>query len=375
VGGLDGGEKGPIATRFCSSCGTRLGEPIGRFCQSCGAEVGSKADFTQAVEPVPQTAHSPQRSAADPAQGQGGSDSSPSKPPSSPGAPARKLSRSWAFALLALAVLVAAGVVLLAGGSGGSKKSSREGGITTLPSPSDLPPRTVALVSHVPAALATITRVELKRAITDGAAQSGLHSPPPPGSPKYGETEEAALRELLETTWIQGEAEEMGISVPPKRIQTEFAQIKKQNFKTEKAYREFLRTSHLSQQDILDRVRVQILSEGVQSRLARRVARPTSDEVAHYYAANKNTQFTNPANGSTPARIQPLGAVDAQIRSQLKQQAEQEYLSNFIKLYKARWRSRTVCLPNYAVEDCSNGPAPAQATRSEGGETAIPVGP
>jgi hypothetical protein len=268
-----------------------------------------------------------------------------------------------------------AAVILLTADGGSSKSSSQDGGITTLPSPADMPPQTVALVSHMPRTVGTITHAQLDRAIAQSTAQAGLDSPPTPGSPKYDKTAESALGERLNSIWIQGEAAEMGFEVTPKEVAEEWEKLKGESFKSDDEYRKYLTEVHFTKADIDERVKVQILSTKIKQRLERNVEFPTNDEIARYYAANREAQFTKPAVGSAPAHVQPLAAVRGQIRRQLKQQAEQEDLANFVKRYNARWRSRTVCLPRYAVEDCSNGPAPAQASQSGGGEAAIPASP
>jgi SurA N-terminal domain len=283
-------------TRFCGSCGARLSEPVGRFCNSCGAEVGSGAE--------PAEDHP------------------------------RKRSRSWLLAplLLLAAAVVVAGVILLGGGGGSSTDSTGESDIEALPSPTELPPRTVALVSHVPSATGTITRAELDHAIAQKAAQDDHDSSPTPGSAKYDETAEAALSERLDSVWILGEAAEMGIDVTPGEIAEELAKLKRESFNSDRQYRDFVTESHYTDADIDERVEVQLLSAKIQKRIERNVEPPT-------------------------------------------QQAKQEDFADFVKRYTARWRSRTVCAPRYAVEDCSNGPSPSQARKSEGGQTDIPVSP
>jgi cyclophilin family peptidyl-prolyl cis-trans isomerase len=66
--------------------------------------------------------------------------------------------------------------------------------------------------------------------------------------------------------------------------------------------------------------------------------------------------------------------VSAEIRHQLRQQAEQEQFTDFTTRFSNRWRSRTVCLPPYAIKDCSNGPALNEPSRSGGSETATGEG-
>jgi parvulin-like peptidyl-prolyl isomerase len=179
-----------------------------------------------------------------------------------------------------------------------------------LPAPEDLPPRTVAVVSHVPVRSRTITVRELSRAILQVAAQAGLRSAPTPGQPKYKWLEKEAMGELLDGAWIQGQAEEMGIRVTDKQVATELAQIKKENFKSRKQFHAFLEHAHFTLRDVRYRVELQLLSRRIEERVA----------------------------------IGPWS-----------QQEVQEKFSAFVAAYEKRWRSRTVCAPQYAIKRCSNG--------------------
>ena len=378
---LDGGETGDDdssakPTRFCHSCGTKLSEPVGRFCQSCGAEVGSGAESAasesgepsgpSAREPAPDGKAVPEDAAQSVAEG-----------PSAPKPPSTKRSRWWVLAPIAIVAVIVAGVILLTGSSGSSSNITENGGITTLPSPNEMPPRTVALVIHVPRAAGTVTRVEFDHAFEQAVAQSGKKMPPKPGTKEYESLNETAINALLEPIWLEGLGEEMGFEFSEKEIEKELQKLKGENFKTSAEYKKFLKEAHYTREDVLQRVKLQKLSTEIQTKLKENVAKPSLAEIESYYAAKKDTQFTTPAHGQTPAQVQPLAAVRAQIRSQLKQRAEQEYFADFVKHFNARWRARTVCLPMYADERCSNGPTPNQApqSKSEGGnETDIPPG-
>ena len=372
---LDGGETGAdegsaTPTRFCHSCGTKLSDPVGRFCPSCGAETGSGPEgaVPEPDEPTGPSVQEPPPE-AEPAPKLSGAPAG--EPPSTPEPPSMKRSRWWMLVPLAIVAVIAAAVILL---TGGSKGSSQGGGITTLPSPSELPPQTVAIVTHVPSALGTVTRAELAHAIALSAASAGLDSPPTPGSAKYTETADSALETLLQSIWIQGEAAELGLDVTSSQIAKERAKIKRQSFKSEAQYRKFLAESHYTASDVRERVKDQVLSTKIQERVAGEAKPVSSAEISNYYAANKDTQFTTPAEGSNSARVQPLSAVSAEIRHQLRQQAEQEQFTDFTTRFSNRWRSRTVCLPPYAIKDCSNGPALNEPSRSGGSETATGEG-
>jgi foldase protein PrsA len=159
-----------------------------------------------------------------------------------------------------------------------------------------VPSGDAAIVTHVPADLGAVSEAEFKRALLQQAAQAKLKAAPKPGDDKYEEMKEAALGELLDKIWIQGEAEELGIKVTPKQIATELIQIKKTNFKTAAEYQKFLTTSHFTKADVLDRVKLQLLSTQIQETIAKNAPPPSAEEISNYYESSKATQYTTAAS-------------------------------------------------------------------------------
>lgn len=159
-----------------------------------------------------------------------------------------------------------------------------------------VPAGDVALVEGVPDDVGHISQEEFDRALLQAAGQAGLKKAPEPADKKYEEVRDAAMGELLDAVWIQGQGEEMGIEVTPKQIETELEQIKQQNFKTDAAFQKFLKESHFNQEDVDKRVRLQILSTKIQQRLTEGAAPASDSEVEDYYNEAKATQFTQPAS-------------------------------------------------------------------------------
>jgi parvulin-like peptidyl-prolyl isomerase len=162
-----------------------------------------------------------------------------------------------------------------------------------------VPSGDAALVKSVPSDENTVSEAEVKRATGQqiaAAASESKAKAPKPGSKKYEELREAALGELLDQIWIKGQAEELGISVTPKQIETELKTIKKTNFPTAKAYEEFLQKSHFTQEDVDARVELQILSTEIQERIQGQSGPASAKEIKDYYEAEKATQFTTPAS-------------------------------------------------------------------------------
>jgi parvulin-like peptidyl-prolyl isomerase len=155
-----------------------------------------------------------------------------------------------------------------------------------------VPSGAVAIVTHVPSDTGTITEAEFKRALLQQVTAGKLKKLPASGSKKFEELKKAALGELLDAIWIQGEAEELGITATDKQIATELAQIKKTNFKTEAAYQEFLKTSHFTPADVDKRVKLQVLSTKIQEQILKGIPPVSGSEIAEKYEETAATQYT-----------------------------------------------------------------------------------
>jgi foldase protein PrsA len=157
-----------------------------------------------------------------------------------------------------------------------------------------VPSGDVAIVEDAPEGTGTISEEQLKHAIVIAAVAGQVKPIPKPGSEKYEELQEAALGEIFDTIWIQGLGEEMGISVTPKEVEQELEKLKKQAFKTEKQYEEFLEESHYTSEDVDQRVKIQIFNTKIQEQLKEESPVPSSSEIEEYYEAAKASQFTTP---------------------------------------------------------------------------------
>jgi hypothetical protein len=188
-------------------------------------------------------------------------------------------------------------------------------GSVALPAAEELVPNTVARVSDVPDRTGTITKAEFRHGLVLAAVSAGLQRVPKPGGRRYEQLERRTLNLLLEAIWIRGQAAEMGISVTPRQVSRELTLVKKEVFRSEAEYRQFLRESRYTRRDVRERVELQMLATRVGERLQRRIERE---------ARNKRE--------------------------------EQEVIQEFVTEFNERWRSRTVCAPEYATERCSNGP-------------------
>ncbi|HEU4463268.1 MAG TPA: peptidyl-prolyl cis-trans isomerase [Solirubrobacterales bacterium] len=155
-----------------------------------------------------------------------------------------------------------------------------------------VPSGDVALIEDLPDDVGNISQEEFDRAFLQQVAQAKLKKDPEPGTDKFEELKTAALGELLDQAWIQGQAEELDISVTPKQVEDELATIKKQSFPSDKAYEKFLEESKYTQEDVDDRVLLQLLSTQIQEKVSGEAPKPSSEDIQAYYDAEKDSQFT-----------------------------------------------------------------------------------
>jgi foldase protein PrsA len=155
-----------------------------------------------------------------------------------------------------------------------------------------VPSGAVATVEDVPDELGDVSQEEFDHAMEQQVAQAKLKKAPAPDSEKYEELKTAALGELLDQVWIKGEAEDLGIKVTDKQVEEELAQIKKQNFPSKGAFEKFLEESKFTAEDVTARVELQVLSNAIQEQVNSESPAPSQDEIAAYYEAEKEGQFT-----------------------------------------------------------------------------------
>jgi foldase protein PrsA len=126
--------------------------------------------------------------------------------------------------------------------------------------------------------------------------QPGQKKPaaPPPLDSKQGQAlKQQVMQFLVSADWIAGEAKARGLTVTPAEVQKQFLQTKKQSFPNEKAYQKFLATSGQTVQDLLYRVRLDVLSNKIREDVTKSVSNVSESDIANYYAKNAQ-QFTQP---------------------------------------------------------------------------------
>jgi parvulin-like peptidyl-prolyl isomerase len=155
-----------------------------------------------------------------------------------------------------------------------------------------VPSGDIALVTNVPSEIGHISQADYKTSLAQQLAQSGQKKPPKAGSKKAEELHKTAVAELLNKAWIFGEAEELGIELTKKEVETEIAKVKKESFKTEKAFQEFLKEDHFTEEEVQERIELTLISTKIQEKITKEAPPVTEEAAKEYYEANKATQYT-----------------------------------------------------------------------------------
>jgi foldase protein PrsA len=126
---------------------------------------------------------------------------------------------------------------------------------------------------------------------------------------EYDGLRDQVMQFLVSAEWIELEAEERDIAVSDREVRQAFDDQKAQSFPKERDYQEFLRTSGQTEEDLLYRVRVELLSQTIREEVTRESDKP-----------------------------------------------DQEALDEFVSEFQERYRDITVCAEGYVTKECSNGP-------------------
>jgi foldase protein PrsA len=101
------------------------------------------------------------------------------------------------------------------------------------------------------------------------------------------------LQLLVSFQWIDGEAKDLGLKVSDAEIQKSFQQQKKQSFPKDADYQKFLKSSGYTQDDLLQRTRLELLSNKIRDKVTKGKDKVANAQIADYYNKNK-ARFAQP---------------------------------------------------------------------------------
>src|ERR671915_409342 len=177
---------------------------------------------------------------------------------------------------------------------------------------------------------------------------------------------------LIQAEWVEQEAEEQGVEVSDASVKKSFEDQKKQAFPTDKAYNEFIKTSGMTEEDILFRVKLNELQQKLTQKVTEDATKVTDADIEEYYEKNKR-RFAQPERRDLRVVLTKTEAKAEQARSALndgeswKQVVKEYSIDESVKEFREDYREQTECAEDYRIEECSNAPKEEDTGPASGG--------
>jgi foldase protein PrsA len=98
---------------------------------------------------------------------------------------------------------------------------------------------------------------------------------------------------LLSSNWVLGEGSSLGVKLSDKEVKKQFTKIKEQQFPKAEEFEKFLATSGQTVSDLLLRVKLNLISQKIQQKIAKQNPKVTHADVEKYYKEN-SSRFGTP---------------------------------------------------------------------------------
>jgi parvulin-like peptidyl-prolyl isomerase len=162
-----------------------------------------------------------------------------------------------------------------------------------------------------------ITREEFEGGLETAAARQGVRQVPEEGTPQYDLVADEAMADLLLGRWVRGEAEERGIEVTDTEVDRELQQIIDQQFGSRQQFDRFLEQNAFTEEEALERVELQLLSQGIQEEAVPEGIEVSDEEIETYYDENIE-QFQTPETRDVRTILTPDEAEAEEALSELE---------------------------------------------------------
>jgi len=110
---------------------------------------------------------------------------------------------------------------------------------------------------------------------------------------QYDALKQQVMQFLVSAEWIQQEAKKQNVKVSDKEVQKQFQDQKKQSFQKDADYQKFLKNSGMTEADLLFRVKLDVISNAVRTKVIKGKDNVTNAQIASYYNKNKQ-RFAQP---------------------------------------------------------------------------------
>jgi foldase protein PrsA len=110
---------------------------------------------------------------------------------------------------------------------------------------------------------------------------------------QYDQLRQQIVGLLISFEWIEREAEKQGVKATDAEVNKALADQKKQNFPKEADYQKFLKDSGQTDEDVIKRVRLDVLSNKIREKVTKGKDKVSDAQIKAYYDKNK-AQFAQP---------------------------------------------------------------------------------
>jgi foldase protein PrsA len=110
---------------------------------------------------------------------------------------------------------------------------------------------------------------------------------------EYDTLKREVMQFLIQGEWVQQEADKRGVEVKPAQLKKALEDQKKQVFPNDKQYQQFLKTSGMTEEDVLFRVKLNELQQRLTQKVTEDAKKVSDEDVAAYYEKNKK-RFAQP---------------------------------------------------------------------------------
>jgi foldase protein PrsA len=110
---------------------------------------------------------------------------------------------------------------------------------------------------------------------------------------EYDTLKREVMQFLIQGQWVEQEAKKRGVKIKDSELQKALEDQKKQVFPNDKQYQQFLKTSGMTEQDVLFRVKLNELQQRLTQKVTEDSKNVSDKDISAYYAKNKK-RFAQP---------------------------------------------------------------------------------
>ena len=110
---------------------------------------------------------------------------------------------------------------------------------------------------------------------------------------EYDTLKREVMQFLIQGEWVQQEAKKRGVKIKDAELQKALEDQKKQVFPNDKQYQQFLKTSGMTEEDVLFRVKLNELQQRLTQKVTQDAKNVSDEDIQAYYAKNKK-RFAQP---------------------------------------------------------------------------------